>query len=427
VIGNESFIKGDGYHYPFYENIAIGNNIGRNANDSISGIYIGNNSGNCAVYSRYNICIGSSSGYNNVNGISNIYIGYNSGYGGINTSPSNNIGIGLNSLTSISNADANIAIGTNSLYNLQTGINNISFGYKSGFNNVSGNTNNFIGYQTGYNSLTNNSTYLGNLVGQNNNGANNFFMGYETTDNTVSGILTTFTNKFAIYQSATSGITGNTSVNCNILMGGDFSTGTVGIGTLEPDSFIGSNISVTSTKLVVVGKVLANAYTTFTGSHKINLSPTTSPDNLIEGMCMSSTGNTYFQDINNTIVTAKLSIITNDKTIYGVYCGSETIMNSSNDNGSDNGSNYSTTVYFVNSLGEGGILVSNFSGEVQNGDYITTCPIAGYGALQADDIMHSYTVAKCTQTIDWSLVPENIILDGVKYKSLLVACTYHCG
>ena len=140
-------------------------------------------------------------------------------------------------------------------------------------------------------------------------------------------------------------------------------------------------------------------------------------------MCMSATGETIYIDINNTIVTAQPSITTNDKTIYGVYCGSETILN----NDSENNSNVSTTIYFVNSLGEGGILVSNFSGEVQNGDYITTCPIAGYGALQADDIMHSYTVAKCTQTIDWSSVAENITLDGVKYKSLLVACTYHCG
>ena len=83
----------------------------------------------------------------------------------------------------------------------------------------------------------------------------------------------------------------------------------------------------------------------------------------------------------------------------------------------------------INAVGEGSILVSNYAGEVQNGDYITSCIIPGYGALQTDDILHSYTAAKCTQNIDWSSVPENVLCtsDGIMYKSLLVACTYHCG
>ena len=461
AIGSNALLSLNGYQNQF--NMAIGENAGRNLQSGGSNIYIGYNSGLYAINCIENICIGIDAAHNNQIGSFNVNIGRSAGYfnttgenvsigafagfgfkygnynvyigpyagqgrdGNLipnNDTQNNNIGIGLQALYNITTADTNLALGSKSLFSLTTGNNNIAIGLNAGYSNITGEKNNFIGYKTGFNSLTNNSTYLGNLVGQNNNGANNFFMGYETIDNAGSGILTTFTNKFAIYQSATSGITANTSVNCNILLGGDFSTGTVGIGTLEPDSFVsGSMGSYTSTKLVVVGKVLANSYTTFTGSHKINLSPTISPDTLIEGMCMSSTGVTQFQDINNTVVTAKLSITTNDKTIYGVYCGSETIT--TNDTVSN--SNISTTVYYVNSLGEGGILVSNYTGEVQNGDYITTCPIAGYGALQADDIMHSYTVAKCTQTIDWSSVAENITLDGVKYKSLLVACTYHCG
>lgn len=472
-------LGGKYYFYDGYFNVVIGGNAGYNLLHGDNNIYIGYNSGKEAIYCLYNLCIGVGSGFqnkygnNNINiGVSagyfvttneniaigykagcgytygnhNLYIGNKAGQGIFNDPPvtntqNNNIGIGNESLYNIRDADENLALGANSLHSLTTGNKNIAIGLdaltslttagfniaiglNAGYSNITGEKNNFIGYKTGFNSLTNNNTYFGNLVGQNNNGANNFFMGYETIDNAGSGILTTFTNKFAIYQSSTSGITANTSVNCNILLGGDFSTGTVGIGTLEPDSFVsGSMGSYTSTKLVVVGKVLANSYTTFTGSHKINLSPTTSPDILIEGMCMSSTGITQFQDINNTVVTVKLSITTNDKTIYGVYCGSETI----NTNDTVSNSNVSTTVYYVNSLGEGGILVSNYSGEVQNGDYITTCPIAGYGSLQADDIMHSYTVAKCTQIIDWSSVAENITLDGVSYKSLLVACTYHCG
>ena len=64
---------------------------------------------------------------------------------------------------------------------------------------------------------------------------------------------------------------------------------------------------------------------------------------------------------------------------------------------------------------------------MQNGDYITSSPIPGYGALQSDDILHSYTVAKCTEIIDWATVPYNIEYNDVMYKSLIIACTYHCG
>ena len=42
---------------------------------------------------------------------------------------------------------------------------------------------------------------------------------------------------------------------------------------------------------------------------------------------------------------------------------------------------------------------------------------------QDDDILHNYTVAKATQGIDFSSVTANE--DGV--KSVLIACTYHCG
>ena len=87
------------------------------------------------------------------------------------------------------------------------------------------------------------------------------------------------------------------------------------------------------------------------------------------------------------------------------------------------------TNYYVNALGEGGVLVTNYSGEIQNGDYITTCIIGGYGALQSDDLKHSYTVAKCSQDIDWNVIENNILceLDNKMYKSLVVSCVYCCN
>ena len=160
-------------------------------------------------------------------------------------------------------------------------------------------------------------------------------------------------------------------------------------------------------------------------------------------MLMSANGNAILHDINNSVVTVCISSKGNDKAIFGVYSGSEdtTIYTpytpytpplypvDINSNINIVTSNTTITTYYANSLGEGGILVSNYLGEVQNGDYITSCIIPGYGALQSDDILHSYTAAKCTQNIDWSSIPENIVCpsDGIMYKSVFAACTYHCG
>jgi hypothetical protein len=139
----------------------------------------------------------------------------------------------------------------------------------------------------------------------------------------------------------------------------------------------------------------------------------------------------------NTYATVKPADKINDKTVFGVYAYSESSKASTapeyiiNEQGkyikNPAFSNELITLNYVASVGEGCILVSNYTGEIGNGDYITSSPIAGYGCLQADDILHSYTVAKCTEVIDWINVPKNITYNGIMYKSLLVACTYHCG
>jgi hypothetical protein len=278
--------------------------------------------------------------------------------------------------------------------------------------------------------------YIGNLCAQTNEGHNNIMFGYETIDNTAPSIITsTFSNTYAIYSTSTNNITTESDATHSILIGGDLTTGTVGIGTIRPDFYIGSNISATSTKLVVLGKVLANAYTLFTGAHKILLDNCVVESDLKEGMIMSAMNSTI-TDVNNTTITACISDKLNDKTVFGVYSGKEESISieydppapfSANSNVTITETKTVSTILYVNSLGEGGVLVSNYSGNVQNGDYITSSPIPGYGALQSDDIMHSYTVAKCTEVIDWATVPENIEYNSVKYKSVMVACTYHCG
>lgn len=86
----------------------------------------------------------------------------------------------------------------------------------------------------------------------------------------------------------------------------------------------------------------------------------------------------------------------------------------------------------INSLGEGAIWVCNINGNLENGDYITSCEVPGYGMMQDDDLLHNYTVAKITQDCDFDLnsnVYDCVEFDfeGQTYKKAFVGCTYHCG
>ena len=142
--------------------------------------------------------------------------------------------------------------------------------------------------------------------------------------------------------------------------------------------------------------------------------------------------------INEALPRVKLSSAQNEKTVYGVISDSE-----------DTGSNqreYSAGAFvsvfekkdgddhrlIINSIGEGAIWVSNINGNLENGDYITTCEIPGYGMLQNDDLLHNYTVAKITMDCDFDLNSDKyecveIQHNGQTYKAAFVGCTYHCG
>ena len=61
-------------------------------------------------------------------------------------------------------------------------------------------------------------------------------------------------------------------------------------------------------------------------------------------------------------------------------------------------------VTHVNSVGEGGIWVINKSGNFENGDYITSSSVPGYGQKQDDDLLHNYTVAKITADCDFTKI-----------------------
>ena len=76
--------------------------------------------------------------------------------------------------------------------------------------------------------------------------------------------------------------------------------------------------------------------------------------------------------------------------------------------------------------------LGTFSGNLENGDYITTCEIPGLGMKQDDDLLHNYTVAKITQDCDFRINASNYNVvefeySGSTYRKAFVGCTYHCG
>ena len=88
----------------------------------------------------------------------------------------------------------------------------------------------------------------------------------------------------------------------------------------------------------------------------------------------------------------------------------------------------------VNALGEGMMNMCSIGGDIENGDYICSSIVPGKGMKQDDDLLHNYTVAKSLEDVVWAdkVDGENGCYmttgsDGIAYKTLMVACTYHAG
>jgi hypothetical protein len=181
----------------------------------------------------------------------------------------------------------------------------------------------------------------------------------------------------------------------------------------------------------------------FTGQHRTvptNKVDFNNVDNMI-GLIVVSDG-TYDNLIDNdnptideSLPNISLANKTKDKKVFGVISKKEEITNGFRE--------YTVGAFVtsqklgideqprivINSIGEGAIMVCNFNGNLENGDYITSCEIPGFGVKQDDDLLHNYTVAKITQDCDFSDETKYVEFsyNNITYKKQLVGCTYHCG
>ena len=133
-------------------------------------------------------------------------------------------------------------------------------------------------------------------------------------------------------------------------------------------------------------------------------------------MILKSTGEVFHRKgISNAWVVTSTTTTEKDKAVAGVY---DAIGIQASD--SITGEDLAT----YNAIGEGQILVTDIGGNIEVGDYICSSNNLGHGMLQDDDLLHNYTVAKANEAVDFSTVEVDAELG---FKSVLIACTYHCG
>ena len=123
--------------------------------------------------------------------------------------------------------------------------------------------------------------------------------------------------------------------------------------------------------------------------------------------------------INESQPIVRLTTTAKSKTVYGVISSGEDGEQRTFSSGAfvtDLGLRNDDRL-FINSGGEGGILVCNENGNIENGDYLCSSSISGIAMKQDDDLLHNYTIAK--STMDYNFIDSN--------ERKLIGCSYHCG
>lgn len=151
----------------------------------------------------------------------------------------------------------------------------------------------------------------------------------------------------------------------------------------------------------------------FTGQHR-SIMNTNYEDDVL-GLIASATGQLINLDngnratVNESLPYCILANSDNDKKVYGVISQKE-------DGGAQRGygSGFVATMdkandneqrMYINAVGEGGIWVCSKNGAIENGDYVTSSTVVGYGMKQVlnEGLLTNYTVAKLTQDCEFSL------------------------
>ena len=119
------------------------------------------------------------------------------------------------------------------------------------------------------------------------------------------------------------------------------------------------------------------------------------------GKIVSSTGeyctefgnDSYLNELNilDAFPIVKITTKSKDKSVFGVLSSNHSLEGK-------------FQYAYINSIGEGGIWVCNKNGNFENGDYITSSDVRGYGMKQDVEYLANYTVAKITSDCDFTKI-----------------------
>jgi len=169
-------------------------------------------------------------------------------------------------------------------------------------------------------------------------------------------------------------------------------------------------------------------YGPFTGAHEAKLAENF-PQKVEPGLIVVATGQAQRRlnpdgtvNLSSTLPTIKLADQPHDKAVFGVLVAEATLPENHWYEAQE-GERFAT----VNALGEGRVWVTDGNGAIEAGDYITTSAIPGYGQRQDDDLVHSYTLGKAIETVDWDTVTKTVKINGKTFKVYLLAVVYTSG
>jgi hypothetical protein len=167
----------------------------------------------------------------------------------------------------------------------------------------------------------------------------------------------------------------------------------------------------------ITGEEVQDAYTDATTG--IHYPETKTPTSRIQTNTRIET--TTEPTINDCEPIVKLTTTARSKKVFGVISNKED--NDSNGNRSFLVGNFGSTLgaktdnrLYINSVGEGGILVNNENGNIENGDLLCSSSTTGIAMKQDDDIVRNYTIGKATQDYNFT-----------SNENKLIGCVYYCG
>jgi hypothetical protein len=182
-----------------------------------------------------------------------------------------------------------------------------------------------------------------------------------------------------------------------------------------PTAAAGNNTTTAASTAFVTAAVAAN----FTGQHKCySINNTIREVGFIATATgvyrnQKPTGNIFKNSINESLPIVQYSIKKNEITVFGVI--SDRYDSIGSKVRSDEPLN--DVPLIINSVGEGGMWVSNINGNILNGEYITSSILPGLGMRQDEDSLRSYTVSKITTDCNFDAT-EMIPRREVRYVSV---------